>query len=211
MTNKKYINFGAGNPVKNWINLDSSPFFLLPVLVHKVLVLFNLSQRSKEYLKHPYEYYKFSKNTLLPFKDNSISVIYTSHVLEHLSIEENEHFFNEAKRILKKNGIVRVIVPDLENKIKFDNHIFSIEKELLTLPQELKSNKIRAMLEAFHGFPSFHKSLFVKSNTENFFSNDWIVSTNLNYLESMISKKMLKTVEQKIRVKNAFVFELVKK
>lgn len=208
---KIYLNFGAGNPVENWINLDSSPYFMFPNYIHKILVLFNISKRSKDYIKYPYTYYKFSKSKRLPFKNNSVTSIHTSHVLEHLSVDENHHFFNEASRILKKNGVLRVIVPDLENKIKLNKHIFSLEDELLTLPKELKSNKLRAMLEALHGFPSFHKSLFVRKNIKKNFAKAWNVTLDLNFLESKIPKKQLRIVEQEGRFKNALVFELVKR
>lgn len=207
----KIINFGAGDPVNGWINLDSSPFFLLPKTIHKLFDYFNISTRSKKYIKYDYTYFKFTEFSKLPFDSESIDVIYSSHVLEHLSYKENQNFISEAHRILKNKGILRIIVPDLEKKIKFSNGMFSLENELLTLPQELKLNKLRAILEAAHGFPSFHKTLFVSKYLEDLFSDKWILHFNLSYLESKISKKVLKRVEQVSRTKNALVFELIKK
>lgn len=208
MQEKIYLNFGAGNPVPKWVNLDSSPFFMIPAWLHLILYKSNLSTRSFDFIKSGYIYYKFSTNQELPFADNSVQAIHTSHVLEHLSLEENGHFFKEAHRVLIKGGVLRVIVPDLEKKLKFDQLMYSLEKDLLTLPQELKSNKIRAALEAIHGFPSFHKTLFVSKKIQAYFSKKWHVKTRLSYLESNIDKNFLKIVEQKARTKDALIFEL---
>jgi hypothetical protein len=49
----------------------------------------------------------------IPVPDDSVEVLYGSHVLEHLDREEVKSFFNEARRILMKNGIIRIAVPDL--------------------------------------------------------------------------------------------------
>ncbi|MBA3480342.1 MAG: methyltransferase domain-containing protein, partial [Pirellulales bacterium] len=50
----------------------------------------------------------------LPFESNTVDVCYSSHVLEHLSREEATSFIGEQRRVLKKGGVIRVVVPDLE-------------------------------------------------------------------------------------------------
>jgi predicted SAM-dependent methyltransferase len=50
----------------------------------------------------------------LPYGDNEVDVCYTSHVLEHLSQQDVKRLIRECFRILKPNGIVRAVVPDLE-------------------------------------------------------------------------------------------------
>lgn len=54
----------------------------------------------------------------LPFQDNSFDFVYTSHFLEHLTPEQADFVLSEIKRVLKIDGIVRVVVPDLENICK---------------------------------------------------------------------------------------------
>ena len=54
----------------------------------------------------------------LPFEDNSIDVIYSSHFLEHLSQEQADFVLKESYRILKEDGLIRVVVPDLEDICK---------------------------------------------------------------------------------------------
>jgi len=51
----------------------------------------------------------------LPFADESIEVVYHSHVLEHLDRDDAVEFLLEIKRVLKPNGIHRIVVPDFED------------------------------------------------------------------------------------------------
>ncbi|MDO8886365.1 methyltransferase domain-containing protein [Candidatus Oleimmundimicrobium sp.] len=51
----------------------------------------------------------------LPYSDNSFDVVYSGHFLEHLTKEQTDFVLKEIFRILKKEGIIRIVVPDLEN------------------------------------------------------------------------------------------------
>lgn len=50
----------------------------------------------------------------LPYTDSYFDVCYSSHVIEHLHKQEAEDFLLECHRCLKSQGIIRVVVPDLE-------------------------------------------------------------------------------------------------
>lgn len=50
----------------------------------------------------------------IPFSDASFDVVYHSHVLEHLSKAEAESLIKECYRVLHPQGILRVVVPDLQ-------------------------------------------------------------------------------------------------
>ena len=87
------VNLGCGNKYhKDWINLDFKSN-------NEDVKEFNLLQK-------------------LPFEDNSVDVVYSSHVLEHFTKCEAPKFLEECYRILKPKGIIRVIVPDLEQLMK---------------------------------------------------------------------------------------------
>jgi len=64
----------------------------------------------------------------LPFADNSVDVVYNSHVLEHFSPSQASIFLNNCYRKLKQGGIFRIVVPDLENicieYLKVLNHAY---------------------------------------------------------------------------------------
>ena len=50
----------------------------------------------------------------LPFADDTFDSTYSSHVLEHFSRDQGKKFVEEQFRVLKKGGVCRVVVPDLE-------------------------------------------------------------------------------------------------
>ncbi len=50
--------------------------------------------------------------TKLPFEDNTVDLIYSSHVLEYFDRAEVVDVLNEWKRVLKPNGVLRLAVPD---------------------------------------------------------------------------------------------------
>jgi len=50
----------------------------------------------------------------IPLPDNSVEVLYTSHMVEHLDRDEIRTFLKEAIRVLIPLGIIRIVVPDLE-------------------------------------------------------------------------------------------------
>lgn len=50
----------------------------------------------------------------IPFADNSFDVVYNSHVLEHFPKVDAVPFIRECYRVLRPQGILRLVVPDLE-------------------------------------------------------------------------------------------------
>lgn len=50
----------------------------------------------------------------VPFADNAFDAVYHSHVLEHFSRADGEKFIRECFRVLAPGGVIRVVVPDLE-------------------------------------------------------------------------------------------------
>jgi predicted SAM-dependent methyltransferase len=50
----------------------------------------------------------------LPFDSASVDYIYTSHLIEHLTVKEAERMVSECYRVLRPGGTIRVVCPDLE-------------------------------------------------------------------------------------------------
>ena len=50
----------------------------------------------------------------IAYGDSSVDAVYHSHLLEHLDRETAKVFLTEIKRVLVPGGIVRVVVPDME-------------------------------------------------------------------------------------------------
>lgn len=61
----------------------------------------------------------------IPFPDNSFDVVYHSHVLEHFSKTVAQSFLIECSRVLRPQGVLRVVIPDLEQIVW--NYIKALE------------------------------------------------------------------------------------
>tara|TARA_B100001989_G_C24541353_1_gene467736 strand:- start:102 stop:1088 length:987 start_codon:yes stop_codon:yes gene_type:complete len=78
------------------------------------------------------------KNLKIPLDDNSTSLIYMSHVLEHLEESNGEKVFQEFQRILKPNGVFRLVIPD-DHKFMYYSKCLNNEKNLSKDLKELST------------------------------------------------------------------------
>ena len=65
-----------------------------------------------------YDHIDYKSITNLPFEDNTVDLIYASHVIEYFDRNEVIHLIMEWKRVLKSGGILRIAVPDFESICK---------------------------------------------------------------------------------------------
>ena len=56
----------------------------------------------------------------LKFADNSVDVVFTEHVMEHVPFAAGINFMRESLRILKPGGVLRVVCPMLEPMLAFN-------------------------------------------------------------------------------------------
>ncbi len=111
----KFLNIGCGNKTHpDWINADFNP---------KRADIVNIDIKKS-----------------LPFEDSSLKVVYHSQVLEHLTKGEGAFFISECYRILEPGGILRVVVPDLEN----------IVREYLRLLELNRADNSKENMENYH-------------------------------------------------------------
>jgi len=64
--------------------------------------------------------------TGLPYTDRSFDVVYSSHVIEHLTLSQLRNFLAECHRVLKPEGILRLVFPNLEEIAR--NYLQSLEQ-----------------------------------------------------------------------------------
>ena len=74
--------------------------------------------------------YKVSVDNLSFAKDNSVELIYASHVLEHFGRDEYEKVLDEWYRVLKIDGILRIAVPDFKSIVNYYNKTADMESLL---------------------------------------------------------------------------------
>ena len=69
--------------------------------------------------------------TKLPYEDDSVDLIYTSHMFEYFDGEEGLDVLKEWFRVLKKGGTLRIAVPDFESMAKlYSEGKFPLQKFL---------------------------------------------------------------------------------
>lgn len=71
----------------------------------------------------------------LPYKESTVDNIYISHVLEHVEDEFVEKFIEDAYRVLKATGVLRICVPDSEflyEVSRFNNDYWSWRKKTIS-------------------------------------------------------------------------------
>ena len=73
----------------------------------------------------------------LPLSDNSVSLIYCSHTLEHIEEMYSIKFLSECYRILKEDGVMRIAVPSTDQDHKIISILNSQQSIVPTLKREV--------------------------------------------------------------------------
>lgn len=113
------LNIGCGDrPAAGWINYDNSVSVLLgripflPAALGKCGLLSPAQLRFIQVVRASgIRYADVVKR--IPHPAASIDLIYTCHMLEHLTRDEAVGFLRECRRVLAPGGAIRIVVPDL--------------------------------------------------------------------------------------------------
>jgi predicted SAM-dependent methyltransferase len=119
-----YLNLGCGSRCHpEWLNVDSRPS-APGVFVHDL-------------------------REGIPFADESLDVVYHSHLLEHITKKQAVRFMKDCFRVLKRGGIIRIVVPDLEMIV---THYLTALKEAKNGNMQAQQNYEWLMLELYDQF-----------------------------------------------------------
>ncbi|MFN8115600.1 MAG: methyltransferase domain-containing protein [Bacteroidia bacterium] len=209
---KKYVQYGCGHSApKEWVNFDVSP----TLRIQKTPIIGLLVKKKLNTT--------FPSNVLygdiikgLPIEDNTCDGLYCSHTLEHLALDEFRIALKNSYRILKKGGVFRCIVPDLEHIAR--EYITSLEKG-----DDLAS--VKFVSETLLGSESRQKG--IKNFISSFYGNSkhlWMWDSNSmtaelknagfskirNCVFNDSSDPMFALVENKSRFVNSVAIECVK-
>ena len=105
------LNLGCGlvRPV-GWTNTDSS----LNSLIQKSAVGRRIARGLSRTVYDAGNATYMNLNRPWPFADRSVDVVYASHLFEHLTRRHASIFLKEAFRTLRPGGVIRLVVPDLQ-------------------------------------------------------------------------------------------------
>lgn len=128
----KKLQIGCGkNPLPGWLNTD--------LLAGPKVVFLDATRK-------------------LPFPDRSLDYIFSEHIFEHISYRDGSRFLEEAHRVLKPAGRIRIATPDMAFLIR-----------LYCQPEaEISKSYIRNSIDRFVEEPKFYARAVV---VNNFFSS----------------------------------------
>lgn len=61
--------------------------------------------------------------TMLGFKDDTFDFIFSSHLIEHIPLDQHDNFVRECARVLKPDGTFYAATPNLEYNLKKPHHM----------------------------------------------------------------------------------------
>jgi SAM-dependent methyltransferase len=152
---KIYVQYGCGlSAPKEWINFDVSPTLRIQkipligsILKNNLNTTFPSNVRYGDIIKG------------LPINEISVDGIYCSHTLEHLSLQDLRRALENTFKVLKKGGIFRCVLPDLEFESRLyikdidDGNILAsinfMNRTLLGIKERPRG--LRGLLSSFYG------------------------------------------------------------
>lgn len=106
------LHLGCGaNILNGWLNVDYS----LGARLTRAVPFFRTLNRRLHFTRVDWDdrIVLHDLRERLPWPEDSMATIYTSHTLEHFSRDEGRMLLAECFRVLRSGGILRIVVPDL--------------------------------------------------------------------------------------------------
>lgn len=108
--------------VEGWLNTDVTPH----IFISRVPGAAGLLRAAGKLDDHKYHMHRSGQfralryldlTKPLPFADESVTAVFSSHVFEHLFRDEITQLVGEIRRVLTPGGVCRVVVPDLDKVV----------------------------------------------------------------------------------------------
>jgi len=188
---KLNLGCGAVRPA-GWINADSS----LNANLQRIPVIGKVVNRIFETVEYDDSnmVYMNVNNRWSDYKDNSVDVIYSSHMFEHLSLKSADLYLKESFRCLKPGGAIRVVVPDLYKICKkyILEYETGIENPSDHIMRAINMNRegqygsdlgiLKKSVLEWQGYPHQHKFMYdEKSLTQKFKQVGFVDILSLEY------------------------------
>lgn len=163
------INLGCGEiRPEGWLNIDSS---FNSFIQNYAIGRFVAKKLNKKQYKNGIATYMNLNKPWRRIKTGSVSVVYASHLFEHLSLNNRECFLQEANRVLQPKGTIRIVVPDMEGlaeeylrKLRMGDEEAIVELMwALNLHKEGQysgDSMVKNIVGFFQGYPHQHKYMY---------------------------------------------------
>ena len=200
----KKLNLGCGiQIVTGWVNVDYS----LGARLRKTPLLGTFTNN---FFRHKWskDIFLHNLNKKFPWRNDSIDIIYTSHTLEHFSKKQGVNILQECHRVLKKGGILRVVVPDLTHNINqyIQGNVSGDDFcDNIMVTYETPKGIIDSVMAPYTKVPHIHKCMYDHDSLEKSLNSIGFIATRKKSFESDIPD--IKDVELDDRTKNAVIVE----
>lgn len=164
------LNVASGHYVLNgFINIDNSLFLRLLPIYPLIKPFVNESRRQlfEKFIDAKAKATLITHNCVkrLPFEDSSVDHILCSHFIEHVYREEAKRIFEGFYEILKPNGTLHVIVPDIKKMatryLNDDQEISADEFiEWIGVTKRTRPKFLVQYMEMLGSFGLFHRWMY---------------------------------------------------
>jgi predicted SAM-dependent methyltransferase len=168
------VNVGCGpSPTPGWANIDNSPSLALArvpqagtALLERVGLIGAEQARMVRVARTGAV--RRGRADRLPFADGTVSVVYSSHMLEHLGRDEARAFLLECHRVLCPGGMLRLVVPDLERYVSAYREDGDADRliDSLRMAQSKEQSTLARLLVGFRGHRWMYDSRSLKGLVE---------------------------------------------
>lgn len=195
------LHLGCGTHfIEGWVNID----YNLGARLAKIPPLRLLVRKANDWDRRIMIHDLRQK---LPFTDQTVDCIYTSHTLEHLTRKAGRQLLSESYRVLKSGGVMRIVVPDLktivenymEGKIKADEFL----DNLLVHYVEEHDTRLRTLLAPLMRFP--HQCMYDEPRLLQIMSDIGFWARAMRPFESEIEN--IREIEKEDRTLDAVIVE----
>ncbi len=213
-SDKLHLGCGLTTP-RSWINLDGSwnAWFAKHPRLRRAIRAVPILPSSQLDIPWSPDILIHDVRKGLPFPDNSLSAIYSSHFLEHLYMREADALLEECFRVLRPGGVIRMVVPDLRAILSdYDGHAaatsngdapqadITVRKLLLRRQDPPRGNFIYRIYNSFNDF-QIHKWMYDADSLAFHIRRAGFVDVGeMKYLESRIPQ--IEEIEHADRVLN---------
>ncbi|MHB8624641.1 MAG: class I SAM-dependent methyltransferase [Aggregatilineales bacterium] len=195
-----YLHLGCGTQQpEDWVNLDGSWNAWIAKHPHlkSIVGLMRLVPKSQLQLQWKPNVVVHDLRKPLPFNDNSMRVVYSSHTLEHLFHTQAEFLLSEIHRVLRPKGILRLVVPDLYRIAQYYVTIYDQAKYKDVPPAD---QFMRQLLIISEQPPSAFSLYRMYQNSKDFHRHKWMYDAHS--LSRMMLRGGFVEVEQKDYLKS---------
>ena len=212
MTHTKFINVGCGTtPIKGWLNYDNSVAIKIAKSpgLFKILKLLNiLSKKQIENInwnmRHEIKFANVVKS--IPVTKNSAEVIYSSHMVEHLSRADLQKFLKQSFSKLAEGGVLRVVLPDLQliiddYNIEKNSDVF-MEKIMMEPPEiDTLISKLKLLIVGYRQHQWMYNAKSISKIFEDYgFSNVCILAAGETTLAELNGLDLYERSEESLYI-----------